>query len=83
MYYTLETLSNHVFEDLRKPKAPNSSHGSKTEDFPGRPAHIGDGQNGEASSSSFFSDVLFIQGRVEDSPIFDDEPIILGRSPAA
>jgi hypothetical protein len=25
MYYTLETLSNHVFEDLRKPKAPNSS----------------------------------------------------------
>jgi hypothetical protein len=25
MYYTPETLSNHVFEDLRKPKAPNSS----------------------------------------------------------
>jgi hypothetical protein len=25
MYYTLETLLNHVFEDLRKPKAPNSS----------------------------------------------------------
>jgi hypothetical protein len=24
MYYTPETLSNHVFEDLRKPKAPNS-----------------------------------------------------------
>jgi hypothetical protein len=23
MYYTLETLLNHVFEDLRKPKAPN------------------------------------------------------------
>jgi hypothetical protein len=23
MYYTPETLSNHVFEDLRKPKAPN------------------------------------------------------------
>jgi hypothetical protein len=25
MYYTLETLLNHVFEDLRKTKAPNSS----------------------------------------------------------
>jgi hypothetical protein len=24
MYYTPKTLSNHVFEDLRKPKAPNS-----------------------------------------------------------
>jgi hypothetical protein len=24
MYYTPETLANHVFEDLRKPKAPNS-----------------------------------------------------------
>jgi hypothetical protein len=26
MYYTPETLSNHVFEDLRKPKAPNNIH---------------------------------------------------------
>jgi hypothetical protein len=25
MYYTSETLLSHVFEDLRKPKAPNSS----------------------------------------------------------
>jgi hypothetical protein len=24
MYYTPETLSNHIFEDLRKPKAPNT-----------------------------------------------------------
>jgi hypothetical protein len=24
MYYTPETLSNHVFEDLRKPKASNT-----------------------------------------------------------
>ena len=24
-HYTLETLLNHVFEDLRKPKAPNNS----------------------------------------------------------
>jgi hypothetical protein len=24
MYHTLETLLNHVFEDLRKPKAPNN-----------------------------------------------------------
>jgi hypothetical protein len=25
MYYTPETLLNHVFEDLRKPKAPNKT----------------------------------------------------------
>jgi hypothetical protein len=25
MYFTPETLLNHIFEDLRKPKAPNSS----------------------------------------------------------
>jgi hypothetical protein len=24
MYHTPETLLNHIFEDLRKPKAPNS-----------------------------------------------------------
>jgi hypothetical protein len=24
MYHTPETLLNHVFEDLRKPKAPNT-----------------------------------------------------------
>jgi hypothetical protein len=26
MYFTPETLLNHVFEDLRKPKAPNMHH---------------------------------------------------------
>jgi hypothetical protein len=26
MYFTPETLLNHVFEDLRKPKAPNTSY---------------------------------------------------------
>jgi hypothetical protein len=26
IYFTPETLLNHVFEDLRKPKAPNISH---------------------------------------------------------
>jgi hypothetical protein len=25
MYYTPETLSNYVFEDLRKPKTPNKN----------------------------------------------------------
>jgi hypothetical protein len=25
MYFTPETLLNHVFEDLRKPKAPNNA----------------------------------------------------------
>jgi hypothetical protein len=26
MYYTPETLLNHVFEDLQKPKAPNRAY---------------------------------------------------------
>jgi hypothetical protein len=26
MYHTPETLLNHVFEDLRKPKAPNKGN---------------------------------------------------------
>jgi hypothetical protein len=25
-YFTWETLSNYVFEDLRKPKAPNTTY---------------------------------------------------------
>jgi hypothetical protein len=29
MYYTLETLLNHVFEDLQKPKAPNALYGRR------------------------------------------------------
>jgi hypothetical protein len=28
-YFTWKTLSNHVFEDLRKPKAPNSNESKK------------------------------------------------------
>jgi hypothetical protein len=32
MYYTPETLLNHVFEDLRKPKAPNMSRGGVRRD---------------------------------------------------
>jgi hypothetical protein len=28
MYHTPETLLNHVFEDLRKPKAPNNKNGN-------------------------------------------------------
>lgn len=31
--------------------------------------------------SSFFPDVLFIQGRVEAAPISDDEPTVLGEEP--
>jgi hypothetical protein len=33
MYFTLETLLNHVFEDLRKPKAPNSFKTTKILQF--------------------------------------------------
>jgi hypothetical protein len=28
-YFTWKTLPNHVFEDLRKPKAPNITHPTK------------------------------------------------------
>jgi hypothetical protein len=32
MYYTPETLSGHVFEDLQKPKAPNTSYNQHSSD---------------------------------------------------
>jgi hypothetical protein len=35
----------------------------------------------DAAPSSFFPDVLFIKVRVEDVPISDDEPIVLGKEP--
>ena len=31
--------------------------------------------------SSFFPNILFIQGRMEDTHIFDDEPTVLGEEP--
>jgi hypothetical protein len=35
----------------------------------------------DTTLSSFFLDVLFIQGRVEDAPISNEEPTILGEKP--
>lgn len=35
----------------------------------------------DTTSSSFFLDVLFIQVRVEDTPISDDEPTIVEEDP--
>jgi hypothetical protein len=29
----------------------------------------------------FYPDILFIQGRLESSPVFDDEPTVLGEEP--
>jgi hypothetical protein len=40
MYYTPETLSNHVFEDLRKPKAPNIYLHLYSPTFPSLPSHF-------------------------------------------
>jgi hypothetical protein len=34
-----------------------------------------------ATHAPFYPDILFIQGRLESSPIFDDEPIMLGEEP--
>jgi hypothetical protein len=36
----------------------------------------------DASPRSFFLDVLFIQGIVEDTPSSDDGPTILGKKPS-
>jgi hypothetical protein len=35
----------------------------------------------DTTLSSFFLDILFIQGRVEDAPISDDKPTIQGEDP--
>jgi hypothetical protein len=34
-----------------------------------------------AAPTPFFPNILFIQGRLESSPIFDDEPTMLGEEP--
>jgi hypothetical protein len=36
----------------------------------------------EATPSSYFPDVLFIQGRIEDTPIFDDEATVPEEEPS-
>jgi hypothetical protein len=39
------------------------------------------GKERTATLTPFFLDILFIQGRLETSPIFDDEPTMLGEDP--
>jgi hypothetical protein len=34
-----------------------------------------------AAPAPFFPDIIFIQGRLESSPISDDEPTVLGEEP--
>jgi hypothetical protein len=40
-----------------------------------------DGKKHTAAPTPFFPDILFIQGRLESSPISDDEPTVLGEEP--
>jgi hypothetical protein len=42
------------------------------------PASKEDGKKHTAAPTSFFPDILFIQGRLGSSPISDDEPTMLG-----
>jgi hypothetical protein len=48
------------------------------------PATLSSRENGKGCITApipFFSNVLFFQGRVETSPISDDEPTVLGEEP--
>jgi hypothetical protein len=40
-----------------------------------------DGKKHTAMPTTFYPDVLFIQGRLESSPISDDEPTMQGEEP--
>jgi hypothetical protein len=40
-----------------------------------------DGKEFTTAVTPFYPDVLFIGGRLESSPIFDDEPTMLGKEP--
>jgi hypothetical protein len=54
MYYTPETLLNHVFEDLWKLKAPNSGGGSNSEESERENGASSGREEGERSSASIY-----------------------------
>jgi hypothetical protein len=45
---------------------------------PTPPPSKGDKKKHTAALAPFFPNILFIQGRLESSPISDDEPTVLG-----
>jgi hypothetical protein len=64
MYYTPETLLNHVFEDLQKPKAPNNHLVQDEQDR--RPQHR------ELHQEGLFNDDGWYDDFNHDTFTFDD-----------
>jgi hypothetical protein len=82
----LGNIVNHVFEDLQKTKDPNMDipHlGRKAQQaiLPTPPPSKEDERRRTTVPAPFYPDVLFIQGRLESSPISDDEPTMQGEEP--
>jgi hypothetical protein len=59
------------------------SQGRKTRQatFPIPPPSKEDGKKSTITSAPFYPNILFIQGRLESAPIFDDDPTMQGEEP--
>jgi hypothetical protein len=82
----LSTLSTRVWNQITRRKGAESpgtsvAAGARPKIIPVAPPTWETTGTQEAASSSFFPDVLFIQGRIEDAPIFGDKPTITEEEP--
>jgi hypothetical protein len=80
--HPLDMDSNHSTKRSRCPRNWHS-HGDKTDNH-SDPSTLKEMVGARSiTPNSFFSVILFIQGRVEDAPVSGDEAAVLGEEPPA
>jgi hypothetical protein len=80
----LSTLPTKEWTQItRKKKLNVPSQGMRTcrATFPIPPPSKEDGKKDTIAPAPLYPDILFIQGRLESAPIFDDEPTMEGEEP--
>jgi hypothetical protein len=80
----LSTSSTKEWTRITRKKEINiPSQGRRTHRtiFPIPPPSKEDGKKNTVAPTPFYPDILFIQGRLESSPISDDEPTMQGEEP--
>jgi hypothetical protein len=80
----LSTSPTKEWTQITRKKETNvPSQGMRTHraTFPILPPSKEDGKKSTVAPSPFYPDILFIQGRLESAPVFDDEPTMQGEVP--
>jgi hypothetical protein len=82
----LSTLPTRVWTQITRRKGVESpgtsvAAGAIPKIIPAAPPTWEMTRTQEAASSSFFPDVLFIQGRIDDASIFGDKPTVTEEEP--